>query len=681
MRIQCYKTALLTALLMQATACMNIRSINLSVGTSTSSSSNTSAPVIEKGCATTLMNGAGTVEDPYQVCNKDHLASLANATSGTEFALVSNIDLLNVPFEPIMGFRGNLDGRNFKISNLRFMVQTSNFVGLFSTINGNVTIKNLKIENALIEGKDFVGVLAGRLNGSSSFSRATLSNISIINPVVFGNNNVSNLVGSITNSNLSSIVVNNAALVGVSKVGMLAGYSPGAMLVDTAQLDGVVSGSFSVGGAVGAAVGSTIRKLAVYTNLSVDENGAQVLSNSLTQRQIGGLFGSISDSSVLRFYIVGTINSTSSGFVSIVGALAGESSTTAFNEGYTAVRSMKSLGATESFQGAVGAVDGASTFVKVYYFYSPFPMITVPDANNTPSITQVSIVNLQVIHTAVMATFDFVETWKADVTADFKLPVFKSQNMNKPFLESVYNPMPTLGIFLSEVEDSSTYTFPTTAESASPATKTITLTNSNPFTIKLKALRLAGGVSYSIDQPSSSCFGQISDNIVMNAASNCSIVVKFLPRTGVSSGTVVLNDLLLVDYEYYSSVDAKILPAKVGHKLDGLGTYSSPALLNSSHSFGGVSVNSPLDVNKDITNTGTDTLEFVSFEMSNPNYQWILPLGTVGSTLVPGATFSLPMRFEPTSTGTHSASMTIKYRGLVHTDIKTIVINFTGTGI
>ena len=110
-----------------------------------------------------------------------YLASVVN--SGIDFegrtvTLNAEVDLTNIAWTPIGSsdktpFKGIFDGNGKKIKNLKITVE-SDYIGLFGYVLGG-TIKDLTIEGvSAIVTADYVGALAGYLNG------ATLSNIQII---------------------------------------------------------------------------------------------------------------------------------------------------------------------------------------------------------------------------------------------------------------------------------------------------------------------------------------------------------------------------------------------------------------------------------------------------------------------------------------------------------------------
>ncbi|MCG8540956.1 MAG: hypothetical protein MJA82_13600, partial [Clostridia bacterium] len=113
-----------------------------------------------------VSGGKGTAEEPYIISTKEQLNNLRFQLNG-HYKLGNDIDLGNVEWEPIgiqtMAFTGVLDGAGYKISNLKIYKPQENYIGLFGYID-SATIKDLKVENVDIEGRNYVGALVGYAN-------------------------------------------------------------------------------------------------------------------------------------------------------------------------------------------------------------------------------------------------------------------------------------------------------------------------------------------------------------------------------------------------------------------------------------------------------------------------------------------------------------------------------------
>lgn len=129
--------------------------------------------------------GSGTVEDPFQIDNLAQLrrlGSVRNDQIGKHYVLMSNIDAAETKywnldindaflgFEPIGSsanyyFYGSFDGQGFIIDNLFINRPDEDYVGLFGSarpLNGiEKCIQNLGITNAIVNGAENTGMLAG----------------------------------------------------------------------------------------------------------------------------------------------------------------------------------------------------------------------------------------------------------------------------------------------------------------------------------------------------------------------------------------------------------------------------------------------------------------------------------------------------------------------------------------
>lgn len=149
-------------------------------------------------------------------------------------------------FEPVGNnttpFTGSFDGNEYKITGLYINRPTQDYVGLFGKVEGD--IKNLGIIRASIEGKDYVGVLAGSVD--NTFSHSFNENYS--KGVVTGNNNVGGLFG-FTNAKIHRSF-SKAKVTGNIYVGGLVGNTDSFTITDS-YATGAVTGNTFVGGLAG----------------------------------------------------------------------------------------------------------------------------------------------------------------------------------------------------------------------------------------------------------------------------------------------------------------------------------------------------------------------------------------------------------------------------------------------
>ena len=231
--------------------------------------------------------GEGTQESPYLVKTYSDLKKMHG--SGY-YKLDNDIDLKNSlneesPFEgwyPLGVYSEaitNFDGGNHKISNL-FISRDGDLVGLFSSLT-DATVKNLTIEVAdakCVEGKEKVGILAGRLNN------CTIDNVTI-KGTVNGEKIVGGLAGQINGGYVNNVIISESSIVGKNYVGGIAGTS--SAIVTLCSFDGRVSDLVAekdgfdnsvvvyVGGLTAVSKG-TISESKVEGNVTANRSGSKV---------------------------------------------------------------------------------------------------------------------------------------------------------------------------------------------------------------------------------------------------------------------------------------------------------------------------------------------------------------------------------------------------------------------
>ena len=161
------------------------------------------------------------VNDKYAIKTVDDLQKLVNSSG--MYQLNNDLDLSEISWTPIEGFKGTLIGNGYTIKNLKIESDSSQ-VGFFSTLEGTVT--NLKFENAsvIVTGyQEAVGILCGELTGM-------MSDITVSGTVIAVNSNhVGGVAGSVAKlgNYAMSNIINNADINGAEYVGGIAGYFGG----------------------------------------------------------------------------------------------------------------------------------------------------------------------------------------------------------------------------------------------------------------------------------------------------------------------------------------------------------------------------------------------------------------------------------------------------------------------
>ena len=262
--------------------------------------------------------GKGTSQDPYKIANIQDLQKLRSTwknNQGKYFIVTQNIDLSSIAnFVPLPPFKGILDGNNKKILHLKIdgtHLSSQRNTGLFTTIARTGQVKNLRLENVLVKGTQYVGGLAGELSGRIDNSYVT---------------------GQVSGTD--------------GYVGGLVGRSDRGSKITDSYATAKVSGTYSVGGLVGHLFESTIQSSYATGTVSGIRSGIGCL--------VGKLYGTIQSSyatgNVLGGYYLGGLvgligsrgstfhvkvnNSYATGSVSgevIIGGLAGDNRGTIAN--------------------------------------------------------------------------------------------------------------------------------------------------------------------------------------------------------------------------------------------------------------------------------------------------------------------------------------------------------------
>ena len=124
--------------------------------------------------------GSGSQDDPYLIGSAEELASLGGRSfSGKSYRLTQDIDMENVPMQPIKEFAdGTFDGAGHTISNLTISAASGN-AGLFAETNSSTVFKNIILHNVSVTlaGGSYAGVggLIGKIYGSTTIQGCGVS--------------------------------------------------------------------------------------------------------------------------------------------------------------------------------------------------------------------------------------------------------------------------------------------------------------------------------------------------------------------------------------------------------------------------------------------------------------------------------------------------------------------------
>jgi hypothetical protein len=164
--------------------------------------------------------GAGTKNDPFLISSARDLHTLSFLINNnrfnnneTYFLQTRDIDLCGSKFNQftsiglntIIKFNSNYNGANYHIKNLYISNKTDNNPkGLFGVTDKGSTIKNVYLMHSFINGKNFVGALVGKNNGtiknSYIYNKSQIEGDSFVGALVGANSGYIFVCASIENS-------------------------------------------------------------------------------------------------------------------------------------------------------------------------------------------------------------------------------------------------------------------------------------------------------------------------------------------------------------------------------------------------------------------------------------------------------------------------------------------------
>lgn len=250
-----------------------------------------STNLIKQLCNSSLFDGGtGSVQDPYRVSTRAHLQNIRQCQSAkVHFIQTADIDLLGEtnPWTPA-DLSGFYDGNDHAIINL--YVRHVSAAGLFAHLAASGEIKNVKLINADVQGRKYVGALVGKSEGLiSACASSGVVGISEETQETLADVSLGGLVGeqsanAIRNASSSAdvmFVYTEDDKDGIQRVGGLVGFlSTGASLQSSAASgDMLISGHPSAhkgtthfGGLVADSIDSTIEQSYATGKIEI-ENG------------------------------------------------------------------------------------------------------------------------------------------------------------------------------------------------------------------------------------------------------------------------------------------------------------------------------------------------------------------------------------------------------------------------
>ena len=296
--------------------------------------------------------GNGTLENPYKISSPQDLMELSNSPEsfdGIYFRQTQDIDMQECQDFQAIGtkgeaFKGNYDGQNFKIKNLKVAKGSygEERVAFFGHITTGAVIRNVHItENSSFEGTSYVGSIAAQC-----YFGGTIENCSSSATVVGAGNNVGGIVGD-------GYVVKNCRFTGSVTVDYQYAYNAGGIagyineVIENCYNYGTVKGNKKVGGVCGY--------ITIGGNISDCYNAGNITG---VDDHIGGVFGEvalglISDVNIKKCYNSGNVKGNN-----YVGGIAGTSASVVSTTGNT--------GNVEATGSYAGGIAGSGTAIISY---------------------------------------------------------------------------------------------------------------------------------------------------------------------------------------------------------------------------------------------------------------------------------------------------------------------------
>ena len=284
--------------------------------------------------------GLGTVSNPYIISSvSDFLAMQTKINTTTDankyFVLTSDIDLSSVTSDDFSANSGSLisvskslsmkssnvwfslDGNGHKISGLKVTLTKADNVGIFGYINSKSVVKNILIENCVINVESDVkngSVLAAENNG-------TIAGCEVKNSVLTMKNTASaGIVAAVNSGTVSNVKV-------TGNLGNASGASDSSHTISAGGTVGAVCGTNS-----GKITGVSVVNVGMFINPNISENviyggitGANsgTVSNSFASGNVtggkgtdvvGGISGTVSDGAkFVNNYILVALKCSASG--------------------------------------------------------------------------------------------------------------------------------------------------------------------------------------------------------------------------------------------------------------------------------------------------------------------------------------------------------------------------------
>ena len=341
-------------------------------------------------------------------------AFVTNGGLHKNYILLNDINLSGTTYTTSLingNFTGEFEGNNYRIFNLTINA-SSDFIGMFSGLANEATVKNVTLEAIHINTsnqKNSYGVLAGRINGNN----VLITNILVTGSTVEANNQVGGLIGFISDS--SNVTFSQITQhVDVTSQGFHAGgvvaeiHNSQVTFHNIVRFGTVHAGSNHAGGILGIGTASviTLSSIAHYGDVTADGVDA------------GGLIGQLRENShayILNAFNTGVITNTNTngtnvdfgqagGLIGRIGQ-SGSTATARIENAYNTGLVTSGTINKGSIVGEVEASGSSAEFIRVYALNIPSGLGTIGATEAGVTITG-NVSSLGIPQMAALRTFD-----------------------------------------------------------------------------------------------------------------------------------------------------------------------------------------------------------------------------------------------------------------------------------
>lgn len=307
-----------------------------------------------------VYRGAGTAENPYKVQTKEDLIHVGDFENqeGVYFRMTNDIVIHGMLWNPLGNFKGVFDGDGHHIVGL-WITSGYNGVGLFNRILAPGEVKNLTIDQAVITGGDWCGVLVST-NGNWEQHGGTIRNCHVTNSALSAKGCIGGIAG-VSSGQIIDCSVTNTLIWGKDHVGGIVGHQEvgPSYIAGCTFMGNIYATSDCVGGIVGysntkkpAGVTADIYDCAGYGSINIEGSKLGGVAGEMTQtgttiqncycemylngKSVSGILGGTQNASVLNCVFAGSYSSTSDIAAEVInGNITNQTATPEFSQANT----------------------------------------------------------------------------------------------------------------------------------------------------------------------------------------------------------------------------------------------------------------------------------------------------------------------------------------------------------